>query len=124
MDPAGAVNVCARSESPLVGLVEPSLAHEVPPWQPEFTAVTEGPVATQPASPDSKPPLVMPDGGGPPNPLATSSQRVKLGPAAEMAAGPSSRGGYVGPARTASRAPDPAAVVAQKPAAGVHGARV
>src|SRR5260370_23425699 len=98
MAPAGAVNVCARSESPLVGLVEPSLAHEVPPWQPEFTAVTEGPVATQPASPDSKPPLVMPDGGGPPNPIATSSKRVKLGSAAKLSSWLSSGRVYVWPA--------------------------
>src|SRR6266550_5713998 len=87
MEPAGAVNVSARLESPLVALVEPSLAHEVPPWQPEFTAVTEGPVVSQPASPDSKPPLMMPEGGGGGGSaatIATSSKRVELGSAAKL----------------------------------------
>src|SRR5437588_7583147 len=84
VDPVGAVNVCARLESPLVGLVEPSWAQEVPLWQPEFTADAEGPVGVHPVRPDSKVPLVMPEGGGgggPPPPNATSSKSVKLGSA-------------------------------------------
>src|SRR5215472_13276805 len=64
--PAGAVNVWVRVLSPFVGLVLPNLAQYVPPWQPEFTTLSEGPEAVQPNRlPVSKPPLVIP----PPPPL-------------------------------------------------------
>jgi hypothetical protein len=56
----GTVKVWAIDESPLVGEVEPSCAHQVPPWQPLLTAVSLAPLAVQPASePCSKSPLTM-----------------------------------------------------------------
>src|ERR1700719_3976281 len=83
VDPVGAVNVCARLESPFVGLVEPSWAQDEPLWQPDLTAVAEAPLAVTPVRPDSKVPLVMPEGGGggggPPAARATSSKSVKVG---------------------------------------------
>src|SRR5260221_11916772 len=56
--PEGAVKVCEMLLSPLVGLVAPSCAHQLPPWQPELTAVSDAPAAVQPESePLSNPPL-------------------------------------------------------------------
>jgi len=63
--PFGAVKVCATVLSPLVGVVAPSRAQYVPPWQPELITVSEAPVAVQPESvPVSNPPLMMPPLGG------------------------------------------------------------
>src|SRR5260221_2969476 len=59
--PLGAVKVCVMVLSPLVGVVAPIWAHQLPPWQPELTAVSEAPEEVQPESePASNPPLVMP----------------------------------------------------------------
>ena len=59
--PLGAVNVWLMVESPLVGLVEPSLAQKLPLWQPLLMTVSEAPDAVHPVRLLlSKPPFVIP----------------------------------------------------------------
>jgi hypothetical protein len=62
-DPAGAVNVCAMELSPLNGAVLPTCADQVP--ERAVVLTDAAPAAVQPLSvPVSKPPLVIPPGGG------------------------------------------------------------
>src|ERR1700704_3572885 len=61
--PAGAVNVWASVESPLVGVPAPAIAEDTPERAVVLLAVL--PVLVQPASPLSKPPLVIPATEGP-----------------------------------------------------------
>jgi hypothetical protein len=61
--PAGALNVWASVESPLVGELAPTMADEAPECAVELLEVE--PVLVQPASPLSNPPLVIPGTEGP-----------------------------------------------------------
>src|SRR5882672_8049636 len=59
--PAGALNVWASVESPLVGVLAPTMADEAPECAVELLEVE--PVLVQPASPLSNPPLGIPTDG-------------------------------------------------------------
>jgi hypothetical protein len=74
------VNVCLMLESPLVGLADPSLAQNMPLWQPLLTTVSDAPDAAHPLKfPVSNPPFTIPPVLGAVTVKAMVVERVALG---------------------------------------------